>query len=470
MIKKLFLILFLLSTFLPDFAQSKEVRFGQVGKLPRQDQAMQRFRENRFGQFIHWGLFSIPAGVWNEKVYPGASEFLKGAAGISTGEWAKLKDQFNPVDYNPQQWAKYAKQMGVKYATLTTKHHEGFCLWPSRYTDFDMESTPGKRDLVGEFVKAYNDEGIDVYLYYSVLDWHHPDWRYRLNTKDDSVAFDRFKIFVKNQLTELIERYPTVKGFWFDGTWDESWKKNGQFSYELEKELKALSPGLIVNSRFRADEHGARHFDSNGVLMGDYESGYERRLPSPYDKIVPTRDWEAVMTIPENLWGYHAHWDGHIKTTNELIEMLARCVALNGNFLLNFGPKADGTYRKEEICFFKQIGKWMDINGKSIYKCGYAGLERQDWGYYTAKRNSDTVNMIVFNVPVNKTLWVKLSPDMKIASAKFTGFSGKIRIEETVKGEFFLHIPTRKYNEPFVIEIRLIPRDGKSNYYMAPLI
>lgn len=470
MIKKLLLALLLSGVFLSNSAQQKNVKYGQLETLPRQDKAMQQFRENRFGQFIHWGLFSIPGGVWNGKVYPGASEFLKGSANISTEEWAKLKNQFNPVDYNPKEWAKYAKQMGVKYATLTTKHHEGFCLWPSRYTDFDMDATPGKRDLVGEFVKAYNDEGIDVYLYYSILDWHHPDWRYRLRNSEDSLAFDRFKVFAKNQLVELVERYPTIKGFWFDGTWDESWKKNGQFSYELEKELKVLSPGLIINSRFRADEYGARHFDSNGVLMGDYESGYERRLPSPYDKVVPTRDWEAVMTIPENLWGYHSHWDGHIKTSDELIEMLVRCVALNGNFLLNFGPKPDGTFRQEELNLFKQIGKWMGKNGNSIYKCGYAGLERQDWGYYTAKKNCDTINMVVFNVPANKALRVKLSPDMQITSAKFTGSSAKIKIEESVKGEFFLHIPDRNYNAPFTIEIRVSPRDGKSNYYMAPLI
>lgn len=470
MIKKSLLVLLFTSLFLTGFAQQKNVRYGQLDILPRQDKAMQQFRENRFGQFIHWGLFSIPGGVWKGKVYPGASEFLKGSAKISTEEWAQLKNQFNPVGYVPEQWAKDAKKMGVKYATLTTKHHEGFCLWPSRYTDFDMDATPGKRDLVGEFVKAYNDEGIDVYLYYSVLDWHHTDWRYQLKNSEDSIAFDRFKIFVRNQLAELLERYPTIKGFWFDGTWDESWKKNGQFSYELEKELKALSPGLIVNSRFRADEYGARHFDSNGVLMGDYESGYERRLPSPYDKVAPTRDWEAVMTIPENLWGYHSHWDGHIKTPVELIEMLVRCVALNGNFLLNFGPKPDGAYRKEEVNLFKQIGKWMDKHGNAIYKCGYAGLERQDWGYYTAKKDCDTVNMVVFNVPVNKTLRVKLAPNMKIPAANFSGLSGKIRIEESVKGEFFLHLPKRNYNEPFVVKIRVSASDGKSNYYMAPLI
>ena len=468
--RKLLFPLLLLIVVHPLLAQQKVVKYGQVSAEVRQDSAMQKFRQNRFGQFIHWGLFSIPAGEWKGKVYPGASEFLKSYADISTEEWAELRHKFNPVRYNPKQWARYARQMGVKYATLTTKHHEGFCLWPSQYTTFDMDETPSKRDLVGEFVKAYNDAGIDVYLYYSVLDWHHPDWRYQLKNRDDSIAFDRFKEYVKNQMVELVQRYPTIKGFWIDGTWEESWKKSGQFSYELETYLKKISPGLIINSRFRADEHGARHFDSNGILMGDYESGYERRLPSPYDQIVPTRDWEAVMTIPENIWGNHIQWDGHIKSSNELLEMLTRCVALNGNFLLNFGPKADGSYRDEEIRLFKEIGQWIHTYGDAIFGCGYAGFERQDWGYYTARKNSNTINMVVFNVPTSKLLRIKLPEKLKLISAKFVHSKGKITIDPSVNGEYFLQIPDKNYNEPFVIKINVENTDGNGNYYMPPLI
>ena len=323
----------------------KLVRYGATLSEKRQDVDMKKFRSNRFGQFIHWGLYSIPAGQWNGKTYYGASEFLMKSAKVPVAEWEKLKDQFNPKEFDARKWAKMAKDMGVKYATLTTKHHEGFCLWPSKYTDFDVENTPYKKDLVGEFVKAYNKAGIDVYLYYSILDWHHPDWRYSLKNENDSVAFDRFKEYVRNQLVELLERYPTIKGFWFDGTWDKSWQQNGIFSYELEQELKRIHPGLIVNSRMRADEHGARHFDSNGWMMGDYESGYERRLPESTDLVVTTRDWEAVMTIRETSWGNHVDWETqHVKRPDELIEMIVKTVSLGGNFLLNFGPLADGTF------------------------------------------------------------------------------------------------------------------------------
>lgn len=469
--KKIYILLFLfIGAGCMAVAQKKVVKYGQLTVLPRQDQAMQDFRDNRFGQFIHWGIFALPAGEWKGKIYPSACEFLPKTANISSAEWRTLASDFNPIKYDAVQWAKLAKKMGVKYATLTTKHHDGFCLWPSKYTDFDMEMTLSGRDLVGEFVEAYNAEGIDVYLYYSVLDWDHPDWRYDLKNAGDSLAFDRFKAYTRNQLLELLERYPGVKGFWFDGTWDGSWKKNGVFSYELEKELKEKSPGLIVNSRFRADEFGARHFDSNRVLMGDYESGYERRLPSPYDQVVPTRDWEAVMTIPENLWGYHKKWDGYIKTDKQLIEMLVRCVALNGNFLLNFGPTARGEFRKEELVIMEQIGHWMDKYGDAVYGCGYAGLERQDWGYYTASKGNNVVNMIVFNVPVNGLLRVKLDKAFGVSEAIFMEGRGKPEILPSVNGEYFLRLPKRHYHEPFVIQIKVDNLKKEGNHYMAPLI
>ena len=163
--------------------------------------------------------------------------------------------------------------MGVRYVKITTKHHEGFCLWPSKYTENTVANTPYKKDLLGEMVKAYNDEGIDVHFYFSVMDWSHPDWRYDVKTPEDSAAFSRFLTFTDNQLKELATLYPTVKDFWFDSTWDASIKKNGWWTAHVERMLKEMLPGVTINSRLRADDYGKRHFDSNGHLMGDYESG-----------------------------------------------------------------------------------------------------------------------------------------------------------------------------------------------------
>lgn len=436
----------------------KLVRYGATLVEKRQDADMKKFRSNRFGQFIHWGLYSIPAGCWNGKIYYGASEFLMRSANISPQIWEKLKEQFNPTLFDGEKWAKMAKEMGVKYATLTTKHHEGFCLWPSQYTDFDVENTPCQKDLVGEFIKAYNREGIDVYLYYSILDWHHPDWKYNLVSKEDSVAFNRYKLYVRNQLVELLQRYPTIKGFWFDGTWDKSWQQNGVFSYELEQELKKIHPGLIVNSRMRADEYGARHFDSNGWMMGDYESGYERRLPESTDLIVTTRDWEACMTIHETSWGYHADREKqHIKRPDELIEMLAKTVSLGGNFLLNFSPLADGTYCKREREIAQSIGKWMKINGSAIYNCDYAKLKKQDWGYYTRGIGSNKINMIVCNIPISKRLKIVLPKELRIASKVSYKQGSELVVEQLNNStyEILLGDNDLKQEMPFVLEFEV---------------
>jgi alpha-L-fucosidase len=349
-----------------------------------------------------------------------------------------------------------AKELGVKYVCLTTKHHEGFCLWPSKYTDFDIESTPYKKDLLKEFVDAYDAAGIDVHLYYSVLDWYHPDWRTDIKNEEDEKAFERFKSFTQNQLVELLERYPTVKGLWFDGTWDKSWKKNGKFSYELEVLLKKKSPGLIVNSRLRADDLGKRHFDSNGDLMGDIESGYERRLPDARDTKVTKRDWECCMTVPENQWGYHKDWSiSHVKSSNELIEMLVQSVSQGGNFLLNFGPKGDGSFREEEKQLVAEIGPWMKTNGQAIYGCGYAGLKKMDWGYYTRNDKTGKIYMVVCNVPVSGWLKVKLPSKKKIAAATLLKDGAILGVDKYDSDEFFVVLKDKTGGRPFVIAIDL---------------
>lgn len=281
------------------------LKYGASHTGKRQDATMNRFRENRLGAFIHWGLYAIPGGVWNGQTYSGAAEWLKAWAGVSTPDWMALMSQWNPQHFDPKQWAKTFKDMGARYVKIITKHHDGFCLWPSQYSPYTVAHTPYKRDMIGEMVKAFNDEGIDVHLYFSIMDWSNPDWRYDIKTAEDSIAFEQFKAFTENQLRELCTRYPTVRDLWFDGTWDASVRKNGEWTAHLEQMVKSLISDITVNSRLRTDEYGQRHFDSNGNLMGDYESGYERKLPDPIKDLRVTQwDWEACMTLPENQWGY----------------------------------------------------------------------------------------------------------------------------------------------------------------------
>jgi len=421
----------------------------------RTDEAMNHWRDYRFGQFIHWGVYSILGGDYNGKHYSdvgGAAEWIRAWKEVPHNVYDNLYRQFNPVNFNPKQWAAMAKQMGVRYLTFTTKHHDGFCLWPSKYTDYTIANTPYKKDILRPLVDAYTKAGIDVYFYFSIMDWHNPDWRYDLKTKDDTLAFDRFKTFTRNQLTELLTNYPEIKGFWFDGTWDNSWKKSGAFSDSLEQYLKSIHPGLIMGSRLRADEFGARGKDSNGDLMGDYEQGWERKIPKTFAE-TNGNDWECVMTIPENGWGYSKTWLGHWKTADEIIGMMAQTVSLDGNFVLNFGPKGDGTFRSEEVSDAKEIGDWMKLNSEAIYGCGYSGWEKQDWGFYTKKAGTNKVYMLVFNIPVSGKLKVKPAQKVLLQKAYLNNsVKTPLKAEKIDYGASYIVLPSGfKSNKPFVI-------------------
>lgn len=456
------------------FAQKKQqdipLQFGASYFGKRQDEAMQKFRDNRLGEFIHWGLYSIPGGEWNGKVYGGAAEWLKVWANVPREDWLLLMKQWDPKKFNAKAWAKMAKQMGAKYVKITTKHHEGFCLWPSKTTKYTVANTPYKKDILGELVKAYNDEGIDVHFYYSFLDWSNPDYRSSIKTPEDRVAFARFMKFADEQLKELATRYPTVKDFWFDGTWDSSLRQNGWWTAHAEKMLKDMIPGVTVNSRLRADDKGKRHFDSNGHLMGDYESGYERRLPDPIkDLKVTAWDWEACMTVPENQWGYHKDWSlSYVKTPVEVIDRIVHAVSMGGNMVVNFGPQADGDFRPEEKELAAALGNWMSKYGQCIYGCDYAGLEKQDWGYFTKGKQGE-IYMVVFNQPYSQRLIVKTPKNTSIVKASVLTTGEEIKVTETAKNEYNVSVPMQNPGEPYVIKLQMKYGKGTNGEYRDAL-
>lgn len=448
--------------------QETSLQYGADRLGKRQDAAMQRFRENRLGLFIHWGLYAIPGGEWNGKTYQGAAEWLKAWAKVPNDEWMTLMEKWNPTKFNAKSWAKTARRMGAKYVKITTKHHEGFCLWPSKYTKYTVANTPSKKDILGELVKACNEEGIDVHFYFSVMDWSHPDYRYDIKSKEDEEAFARFLDFTENQLKELATNYPTVKDFWFDGTWDASLKKNGWWTAHIEKMLKEMIPGVTVNSRLRADDYGKRHFDSNGHLMGDYESGYERKLPDPIRDLKVTKwDWEACMTIPENQWGYHKDWSlSYVKTPYEVLQRIIHAVSMGGNMVVNFGPQADGDFRTEEKEMAEALGNWLNKYGEAVYGCDYAGWEKKDWGYYTRKGND--IYMVVFNAPYSGKLNVKVPNDVKITRACVVK-GEEVKVGEIARNEFNVDMPSRKMDGPFVIKLTIDHSSDKTDKYTKAL-
>ncbi|ALJ06117.1 alpha-L-fucosidase [Pseudalgibacter alginicilyticus] len=423
----------------------------QLGK--RTDQSMETWRNYGLGQFIHWGVYAIPGGQWNNKKYRGAAEWIRSWDGMPKDAYDNLYKQFNPKGFNAKAWAKQAKHMGAKYVILTTKHHDGFCLWPSKFTDYTIINTPYKKDIIGQLVDAYNEQNIDVYLYFSIIDWNHPGYRSVLKTEEDRKAYETFKVFTENQLTELLNAYPTTKGLWFDGTWDSAWKEQAAFADSLDSKLRKMIPGLVIGARFRPDEYGKRGFDSNGDIIGDYEQGWERKMPNHIDD-VHGNDWECVMTVPENQWGYQSNWEGHIKTSNELIEMIAKAVSLDGNFVLNFGPDGQGVIRSEETQLAKEIGDWMEVNNEAIYNGSYLNWEKQDWGYYTKSRKTNKIYMIVCNVPVSGMLRVKTTDKIDVIKASLIQEPTQgVDVEIIGKNEYFIHLKSFDFKKPFVLEL-----------------
>ena len=492
--KKVILLLFLCTTFLTQgFAQTEKTERVQlkhgahrVGK--RTDADMHRWREYGLGQFIHWGVYAIPGGVWNEQTYTGAAEWIRSWKEMPNDVYDNLYKKFNPTDFDAKKWAIQAKEMGAKYMIFTTKHHDGFCMWPSKYTEYTIANSPYKKDIVKELVDAYTAEGIDIYLYFSIIDWSHPGYMSGGNinstqvkqafqsgegfnpftTKEQADKYEEFKAFTRNQLLELLENYPSIKGLWFDGSWDVAWVSNAAWVDSLGMELRDKHPGLIIGSRFRSDELGNRHEDANGDIIDDYDQRYERNLPKDL-KETKGFDWDCVMTIPENQWGYHSDWSWtYIKTPYDLIEMAVKANSMDGNFVINFGPDGNGNIRKEESEIAKEVGQWMLQNGNAIYGTHHSILEKQDWGYSTQK--GDKIYLSIFNKPMNNMVRVKLPMSSKkdmiyvITGAEMLSTKEAVKINGKGKpGTYYrdksgasyydLIIPDKQQSEPFVIII-----------------
>ncbi|MDR3117903.1 MAG: alpha-L-fucosidase [Mediterranea sp.] len=466
----------------------------RIGK--RTDPDMQRWREYGLGQFIHWGIYAIPGGQWNGKTSSYAAEWFRSSGLITHEEYDNLYKNFNPKHFDATRWAKQAKQMGARYLIFTTKHHDGFCLWPSKYTNYTIANTPYGKDIVKQIVDAYTAEGIDVYLYFSIIDWSHAGYHPgapitaadRLNwagytafdNEEDKARYETFKTFTRNQLIELLTNYPEAKGLWFDGSWEGAWIKEAAWADALGEELRAMHPGLIIGSRFRADENGKRHEDTNGDLIDDYDQRFERNLPNTLAQ-TGGNDWDCVTTIPENQWGYHRDWSlTYVKTPYDLIEMTVKANSLNGNLVINFGPDGDGNIRPEETRIARETGRWMAANGDAVYGAHHSILEKQDWGYATEK--DGTTYLTVFNKPVNNLLRVKAPRSTEkdqvyvIQSARFrtTGKTAAIKDGGRDKSgavyyDIVLPAEIRKLEEPFVIELKLkqVSQKEKAAYQQA---
>lgn len=388
-------------------------------QLPKESQnhkkeRMQWWTDARFGMFIHWGLYAMPA----------RHEWVKKNERISDIDYQKYFDLFNPDLYNPREWAKMAKKAGMKYAVITTKHHEGFCLFDSKYTDYKAPNTPYGKDLIKEWVEAFRAEGLKVGFYYSLIDWHHPDYtidrvhpqsassdkEYKALNKNRNM--DNYRKFLKDQLRELLTNYGEISMLWLDYSFPGKHGKGHKDwdSENLLKMVRKLQPGIIVNDR---------------LDLKDQEEGWDFTTPEQFKvskwpeingKKIP---WETCQTFSGS-WGYHRDeltW----KSNKQLLVLLIESVSKGGNVLLNVGPTARGVLDYRATDRLKGMGQWMKYNSPSIYGCTQAPEQFQ------CPENC----LMTYNPKTNR-LYIHLL-DYPLQNMKLPNFKGKVKYAQ------FLH-------------------------------
>jgi alpha-L-fucosidase len=364
-------------------------------QLPKETEAqktqrMKWWTDARFGMFIHWGLYALPA----------RHEWVKNRERMTNEQYLKYFENFNPDLYNPKEWARMAKEAGMKYVVLTAKHHEGFCNWDSKYTDYKVTNTPFGRDIIKEYVEAFRAEGLKVGFYYSLIDWHHPDYTIDRNhpqRQESDTAYarlnkgkdmSRYREYMKNQVRELLTNYGEISIIWFDFSFpgQNGKGKDDWDSENLLKLARSLQPGIIVDDRLdlRDVEGGWDFTTPEQVKVAKWPEVNGKRAP-----------WETCQTFSGS-WGYYRD-ETTWKSPSQLLELLIESVSKGGNLLLNVGPTARGTfdYRAKER--LTAMGEWMKYNSRSVYFCTEAPAE------FTAPDNT----LLTYN-PVTKRLYVHL--------------------------------------------------------------
>lgn len=345
------------------------------------------YRDARFGMFIHWGLYAIPA----------RGEWLRSNERMPKEEYDKFFDEFTVENYDPKEWARLAKKAGMKYAVLTAKHHDGFCLFDTQLTDFKSTNAPCHRDLVREFLDAFRAEGIRVGLYFSIIDWRHPDYphygdkfhpmRDNPEYSNENRNFDNYLEYMHGQVSELLTNYGKLDLMWFDFSYDnmkcDTWKAD-----KLIAMVREIQPWIVIDNRLEgsAEDAGSIRTLNPTPYSGDFASPEQMIPPACIcDEAGNPLPWEACITLNNN-WGYSSR-DRHYKSPKLVVRTLVECVSKGGNLILNVGPNAKGEIPKESVEILEKVGEWMSANGDGIYGCTFSEYPKPEWGRFTQKGN-----------------------------------------------------------------------------------
>ncbi|RLD80621.1 MAG: alpha-L-fucosidase, partial [Bacteroidetes bacterium] len=406
-------------------SESKPIDYAKNETAEQKAKRMQWWKDAKFGMFIHWGGYAQLGGVYKGDTINGIAEWIQFYKKIPAEEYATAIKPFNPIKYNPEQWAKLARNAGMKYLVITSKHHEGLAMWDSKVTDFDIvDFTTYGKDVLKPLSEACKKNDVKFCTYHSILDWHYAE------AKGDSFPLYRDKI-LKPQLKEILEELDP-KVMWFDGEWIPEWTE--EQGVELYNYLRNMKPDLIINNRVGKGRDGMQGMNKEGAYVGDFGTP-EQEILSNASKL----DWESCMTMNDT-WGFK-HGDSNWKSSKTLIYNLIDVVSKGGNYLLNVGPTSEGLIPQESIDRLTEIGKWLKINGEAIY--GTIRAEHYKEGQiirYTASKDNNTVYAISLEWP-GKTFSIKNYEPEENSKIYLLGYAKPLSWDYNLSNGLIIDIP-----------------------------
>lgn len=376
-------------------------------------ESLARWQAMRFGMFIHWGPVSLK----------GTEIGWSRGREVPVEEYDALYKEFNPRQFDADEWVALAKEAGMKYLVITSKHHDGFCIWDSAYTDYDIMSTPFARDILRELSDACRRGGILFCTYHSICDWYHPD--YPLGSPGGRTAkpnpnMPRYVEYLHNQTREIIEKYGPLGVMWFDGEWEKPWTH--EYGKALYEHIRRCQPDILINNRVDKGRRGMEGITEGEEFRGDFDTPEQR--VGAFDR---DRPWETCMTICRQ-WAWKPN--DPLKSLRECLEILLRTVGGDGNLLLNVGPMPDGRIEPRQADRLREIGRWLAEYGDGVYGTRGGPFKPGRWGASTCKGN--TIYLFVFAWPAEGTLSLPPIPARVTEATLRSG--GDLRWEQTDRG------------------------------------
>lgn len=357
-------------------------------------EARRWFQDAKFGLFIHWGVYAVPGGEWKGQTIPGLSEWIMNDAKIPVVEYEPLAEQFNPTEFDPAEWVRLAKVAGMRYITITSKHHDGFAMWDSKMSDWDIvDRSPYKRDVLKMLADECSKQGVKLFFYHSQLDWHHPDYYPRGRTgqytgRPDGGDFNKYLDYMNAQLSELLGGYyGKIAGIWFDGWWDQQMKETGQpvtatrVDWQLRRTydlIHRLQPQALIGNN-----HHVMPFEGEDFQMFEKDLPGQNTAGFNADARIGALPLEMCETTNDS-WGYKSS-DHNFKSLKQIVRLLVGAAGHNANLLLNVGPMRTGRFPPEAIRQMEELGRWTGVYGESVYGTRGGPVAPQKWGVTTQK-------------------------------------------------------------------------------------